>query len=178
MVLKCCVTLCKGNYASSSKRVPVYKLPQYEKKKKKWISVIPRANLVVSKYTAVCGKHWPNDAEMANSMASWEQKIHSLFFPEFLPSCLSSQLSNSCKAYAFRRQWICDALMVFHRFFEKGVWKITRRFRSNLLYIGIGCYSKCLHWLCQTFSTAWSKSVPRQIYWTTTNVKSLIICML
>ena len=53
MVLKCRVTLCKGNYASSSKKVPVYKLPQYEKEKKKWISVIPRANLVVSKYTVL-----------------------------------------------------------------------------------------------------------------------------
>ena len=34
MVLKCCVTLCKGYYASSSERVPVCKLSQDEEKKK------------------------------------------------------------------------------------------------------------------------------------------------
>ena len=88
MVLKCCVTLCKGNYTSSSKRVPVYKLPQYEKEKKKWISVIPRANLVVSKYTAVCGKHWQNDAEMVKFHGKLRPKNPFSVFPR-IPSKLS-----------------------------------------------------------------------------------------
>ena len=83
MVLKCCVPLCKGNYDSSSERVPLYKLPKDEEEKRKWISVIPRANLVVSKYTAVCGKHWPNDAEMIKVHGKLRPKIHLLSFPEF-----------------------------------------------------------------------------------------------
>ena len=53
MVIKCCVPNCKSNYAFSNDKVPVYKLPQNNKDKKKWIAVIPRANFAVSKYTAV-----------------------------------------------------------------------------------------------------------------------------
>ena len=59
MVLKCCVPNCKSNYASD--KVSVYKLPQNNEAKKKWIAAIPRANLV-SKYTAICKKHWPENA--------------------------------------------------------------------------------------------------------------------
>ena len=62
MVLKCCVLNSKSIYAFSNDKVPVYKLPQNNKDKKKWIAAIPRANLVVSKYTAVCKKHWPENA--------------------------------------------------------------------------------------------------------------------
>ena len=54
MVLKCCVPNCKSSYASKNDKVPVYKLPQNNEDKKKWIAAIPRANLVVLKYTAVC----------------------------------------------------------------------------------------------------------------------------
>ena len=143
MVVKCCVTLCKGNYASSSKRLPVYKLPQYEKEKKKWISVIPRANLVVSKYryTAVCGKHWPNNAEMVKFHGKLRPKNPFSVFPG-IPSKLSvlsiKKFSQSiCSPEAMN---ICDAWMVFHQSFGKGDWKIMRRFRRNLLYNGIGCY--------------------------------------
>ena len=62
MVLKCCVPNCESNYASSNDKVPVYKFPQNNEDKKKWIAAIPRANLVVSKYTPVCRKHWPENA--------------------------------------------------------------------------------------------------------------------
>ena len=47
MVLKCCVPNCNRNYAASKDKVPVYKLPQNNEDKKKWIVAIPRANLVV-----------------------------------------------------------------------------------------------------------------------------------
>ena len=100
MVLKCCVTLFKGNYACSSERVPVYQLPQDEEEKKKSVSVIPRANLVVLKCTAACGKHWPNDAEMVKVHGKLRSKNPPSVFYGILSSCLSSQLSNSCKAFA------------------------------------------------------------------------------
>ena len=97
MVLKCCIPLCKGNYDSSSERVPVYKLPKDEKEKRKWILVIPRANLVVSKYTAVCGNHWPNDAEMIKVHGKLRPKNPPSVFPGISSGCLSSQPSTSRK---------------------------------------------------------------------------------
>ena len=54
MVLKCYVPNYKSNYVSSKDKVPVYKSSQNNEDIKKWIAAIPRANLVVSKYTAVC----------------------------------------------------------------------------------------------------------------------------
>ena len=96
-MVKCCVTLCKGNYTSSNERVPVYKLSQDEEEKKKWIFVIPKANLVVSKYTAVCGKHWPNDAEMIKAHGKLRPKNPPSVFLGIPSSCRSSQSSNSRK---------------------------------------------------------------------------------
>ena len=52
----------KSYYASSNDKVPLYKLPQNNEDKKKWIAAIPSTNLVVLKYTAVCRKHWPKNA--------------------------------------------------------------------------------------------------------------------
>ena len=96
MVFKSCVPLCKGNYDSSSGRVPTYKLPQDAEEKKKWISVISRANLVVLKYTAVCGKHWPNKAEI-RVHGKMRPKNPPYIFPTIPSSCLFSKLSSSRK---------------------------------------------------------------------------------
>ena len=66
MPLKCCVPECESNYKSSGGvYVSVYKLPSDENERKKWISAIPRANIVITKYTAVCRRHWPDDAEFS-----------------------------------------------------------------------------------------------------------------
>lgn len=52
MPLKCCVPECESNYKSSGGvYVSVYKLPSDENERKKWISAIPRANIVITKYT-------------------------------------------------------------------------------------------------------------------------------
>ena len=51
MPLKCCIPKCVSNYKSTGSSVSNYKLPRDEEEKMKWISVIPRSNLVVSKYT-------------------------------------------------------------------------------------------------------------------------------
>ena len=57
------VLICQhfGESPCSNDKVPVYKLPQNNKDKKKWIAAILRANLV-SKYMVVCRKHWPKNA--------------------------------------------------------------------------------------------------------------------
>ena len=95
MALKCCVPNCKSNYASSNDKVPVYKLPQNNKDKKKWIAAIPKANLVVSKYTAVCRKHWPENATFVHVYENRDQKTHLLFFLIFQPAaCLRSARKN------------------------------------------------------------------------------------
>ena len=44
MVLKCCVTACKSNYASEKEKVPVYRLPFDPEERQRWIKAIPRDN--------------------------------------------------------------------------------------------------------------------------------------
>ena len=85
MVLKCFVTLL---WKLCFERVPECKLPQDEEEKKKWISVNPRANLVASKYTAVCGKRWPKNAEMVNVHFKLRPTNPSSVFPAIPSSCL------------------------------------------------------------------------------------------
>ena len=86
MVLKCCVSNCKSNYASCNDKVLVYKLPQNNGDKKKWIAAKPRPNLVVSKYAAVCRKYWPENATLFLYAANRDQKTHPQFFLIFQPA--------------------------------------------------------------------------------------------
>ena len=67
---KCCVPLCKGNYEkivdnknTKDHRIAVYAFPSNEEDKISWIKSIPRSNLTVTKYSVVCGAHWPTDTE-------------------------------------------------------------------------------------------------------------------
>ena len=94
MVLKCCVPNCGSNYASSNDKVPVYKLLQNNEDKKKWIAAIPRANLVVSKYTAVCRKHWPKNATFVLVYGKQRPKDPPSVFPDIPASCLRSAQRN------------------------------------------------------------------------------------
>ena len=94
MVLKCCVPNCKINYAFSNGKVSVYKLPQNNEDKKKWIAAIPRANLVVSKYTAVCRKHRPENATFGLVHGKQRSKDPLSVFPKILASCLQSARKN------------------------------------------------------------------------------------
>ncbi|GBM33030.1 hypothetical protein AVEN_263517-1 [Araneus ventricosus] len=56
----CCVTNCRGNYDAENK-VAVFSFPKVEELKLKWIQAIPRRDLVVTKNTKVCEKHFTDD---------------------------------------------------------------------------------------------------------------------
>ena len=58
---KCCVTGCKGNYASQgeSGKVRVFRLPSDPVERERWVRTIPRDNIPDSPDTVVCEKHFP-----------------------------------------------------------------------------------------------------------------------
>ena len=64
MPLKCCAPNCSSNYKTSNEKVSVYKFPKNEEEKELWRKAIPRSNLEITKYTAVCRKHWAEDCKM------------------------------------------------------------------------------------------------------------------
>ena len=94
MVLKCCVPMCNSNYATTEGTVSIYKLPRKEDDRKKWIAAIPRANIVISKYTAVCRKHWPENAEFVKFFGKLRPKHPPSVFPGIPNSCLPTQQSK------------------------------------------------------------------------------------
>ena len=57
---KCYVYACKTNYSSKklkSDKISVYRFPEDETEKEKWIKAVPNANLRVTRDTAVCELH-------------------------------------------------------------------------------------------------------------------------
>lgn len=51
MLLKCCVTNCKANYATSDEHVVVCRLPSDATDRQQWIQNIPRENIPDSRHT-------------------------------------------------------------------------------------------------------------------------------
>jgi len=97
MVLKCCVPRCNGNYASSKDKVSIYKFPKEEGKRRAWASAIPRSNLIVTAYTAVCRRHWPDDAECVKIKSKLRPKHPPSVFPGITKSCLATPQSEPRK---------------------------------------------------------------------------------
>ena len=90
MVLKCCVSHCNGNYASSKDKVSIYKFPKEDDKRRGWASAIPRSNFKVTAYTAVCRRHWPDDAEFVKIKSKLRPKHPPSAFPGIPKSCLAT----------------------------------------------------------------------------------------
>ena len=103
MVLKCCVPNRKSNYASSNNKIPVYKLPQNNEDKKKWIAAIPRANLVASKYPALCRKHWPENATFVLVYGKQRPKDP----PSIFPDNPASYLRSAQKTFSKQQNEVC-----------------------------------------------------------------------
>ena len=70
MVNKCCVPGCSSNYASSVNegRVTCFNFPSKQELQKQWIKKIPRENLVISKHTVVCVKHFKEEDIVRNDI--------------------------------------------------------------------------------------------------------------
>ena len=89
MPLKRCVPLCNTNDDSStSSKMSVHKFPADESEKKAWTKAIPRENLLVTKYTVVCGKHWPSSANFKSVHGHLRPTEPPTIFPEIPSSCL------------------------------------------------------------------------------------------
>ena len=90
MPLKCCVLKCSSNYKSSACNVSVYKFPREESEKNKWFMSIPRLNCTVTKLTAVCKLHWPDEAEFTLCRDKLRPIHAPSVFPNISKSCFSS----------------------------------------------------------------------------------------
>ena len=90
MPLKCCVPNCNSNYKTSKEKVSVYKFPRDEEERKKWKSAIPRVNLEVTNFTAVCRHHWPDDCEFITVYGKSRPAGPPSVFKNIPISCLSS----------------------------------------------------------------------------------------
>ena len=90
MPLKCCVPKCSSNYKSSGCNKSVYKFPREESEKNKWFISIPRLNWTVTKFTAVCKLHWPDEAEFTLCRGKLRPIHAPSVFPNISKRCLSS----------------------------------------------------------------------------------------
>ena len=125
MPLKCCIPKCVSNYKSTGNSVSIYKLPRDEEEQKKWISVIPRSNLVVSKYTAICRIHWPEDAPFILYRGKLRPSAPPCLFPNIPSSCLSPPQPKARKttlASASKRNVLPDEL---EHFYEQDLLGVT-----------------------------------------------------
>ena len=117
MPLKCCRPKCVSNYKSTGSSVSIYKLPRDEEEEKKWISVIPRSNLVVSKYTVICRILWPEEAHFILYRGKLRPSEPPCLFPSIPFSCLSPPPPKARKttlASASKRNVLPDELERFY----------------------------------------------------------------
>ena len=70
MVNECCVPNCTSNYDSKKEAglVTCFAFPSKEELKKKWIRKIPCENLIISKHTVVCVKHFKEEDIIRNDI--------------------------------------------------------------------------------------------------------------
>ena len=118
MPLKCCVPNCNSNYKSSGEKVSIYKFPKDENEKQKWSKVIPRAKQVVTAYTALCRKHWPEDCTMVSVHGKNRPAEPPSIFLNIPITCFASPPSKICKterASATTRNVLPDELAEFKR---------------------------------------------------------------
>ena len=96
--------------------------------KKKWIAAIPRANLIVSKYTAVCRKHWPQNATFVLVYGRHRPKDAPPVFPDIPASCLRSARKSiprtTKRSLSSGRKHAEDEMKIFIE--QIGFWKNYR----------------------------------------------------
>ena len=88
MPFKCCVPLCKSNYHLTETKISIYKFPKDPEGRKRWSDVVPRADFIVSDYTAVCRLHWPDDVPFITKYGKQRPLNSPSIFKNIPPSCL------------------------------------------------------------------------------------------
>ena len=108
MPLKCCSEMwiklwCSKKTKRDGDYVSVYKLPEEKlqpEERNKWITAIPRSNFKISKYTAICRKHWPEDAPFTLYRGKLRPAVPPSIFVGIPASCCLSQAPPSRKTFA------------------------------------------------------------------------------
>ncbi|XP_049269019.1 uncharacterized protein LOC119382267 [Rhipicephalus sanguineus] len=98
---KCCVPQCRGNYDSTYK-VRVFRFPQDDELRRKWLRAIPRDSFIPSQYSRVCELHFaPEDITQEASYIDEETGrtvTAPLLSPRILPGVIPSKFP-SCPAF-------------------------------------------------------------------------------
>lgn len=81
-MVKCCVVGCTSGYQSNIEKVHQFSVPKNEDLRKKWAKAIPRKNLVITKNTYVCAKHF-NEDDIIKFWSSGAIKVSYLIFVYF-----------------------------------------------------------------------------------------------
>lgn len=90
----CCVPNCKVGYKTHTQKISVFKFPEQEPIRSKWISAIPR-NFVPSNNSGVCAKHFrAEDFEM--SFNDSNDRRSSKKTPERIRTCLRKEKNVVC----------------------------------------------------------------------------------
>ncbi|GBN38719.1 hypothetical protein AVEN_66626-1 [Araneus ventricosus] len=106
MPCKCSVPACRGNYDESSK-VAVFRFPNDERLREKWLHTISRTDFKITKNSKVCEKHFKDGEVLRNSTFYNEKtgetisapmkrpKLKENVVPSIFPGCPSYMSSSS-----------------------------------------------------------------------------------
>lgn len=81
-MVKCCVVGCTSGYKSNTEKVHQFCVPKNEDFRIKWAKAIPRQDLVFTKNTYVCAKHF-NEDDIIKFWCSGDVKVSYLIFVIF-----------------------------------------------------------------------------------------------
>ena len=116
MPRKCCVPKCNTNYQTGAPG-KVFRFPDKEEEKEKWIRAIPRKreSFSVKSHTVVCEKHWPQGYDTYKHYGKDRPIDPPSVFPDIPESCLRSQTKRRTtrKALSVNRSIIPDEIDIF-----------------------------------------------------------------
>ena len=111
-----CLVECNSNHKSQEVKVSIFKFSKDEEERAMWKRAIPRKNLEITNYTAVCRKHWPQDCKMVIVHGKSRPEGPPSVFDNIPKSCLSSpppKVRATEKTFAIARNTQPDELAEF-----------------------------------------------------------------
>ena len=118
MPLKCCVPKCSSNYKMSKNTVSVYKFFKSDADRNHLIAAILRANLVATKYAAVCRKHRPENYNFKTAYGKLRPVGPPSIFRQVSKRCLAAtpaQERTTTKARSSARNTLSGKLKNFEK---------------------------------------------------------------
>ena len=114
MPSKCCVPGCRGNYQPSKQhplheKVSIFHFPRNPEMRKKWVNLIPGSELIITKHTRICERHFSpqyiiriDSAKRDDGTILSMPRLHPRLSPNAIPTCFpdtdaSAKLSKQHK---------------------------------------------------------------------------------